>query len=101
MTVAFQQAASDVAAPEWHAAYRPVMPMEPVMTVRLPGWKRTMDVLGATLALTLLSPVFLVTAAAVRLTSKGPALIKQRRAGLGGKPFSFYKFRSMVVDAEC
>jgi lipopolysaccharide/colanic/teichoic acid biosynthesis glycosyltransferase len=100
MTVAFQEAASEAAPREWETAYRPVMPMEPVMTAILPWWKRAMDIVGATLALTLLSPVLLVTAAAVKLTSKGPAIIEQKRAGLGGKPFTFYKFRSMVVDAE-
>ncbi|MHC4591636.1 MAG: sugar transferase [Planctomycetota bacterium] len=101
MTVAFQEAARGAAPPEWQAAYHPVMPMEPVMTAPLPWWKRAMDIVAATLALIFLSPLLLVTAAAIKLTSKGPAVIEQKRAGLGGEPFSFYKFRSMVVDAEC
>jgi lipopolysaccharide/colanic/teichoic acid biosynthesis glycosyltransferase len=39
-------------------------------------------------------------AATIKLTSKGPVLFAQKRAGLGGKPFKIYKFRTMVVDAE-
>jgi len=42
----------------------------------------------------------IASAAAIKLTSKGPVIFKQQRAGVGGKPFTFYKFRSMVTDAE-
>jgi exopolysaccharide biosynthesis polyprenyl glycosylphosphotransferase len=62
--------------------------------------KRTVDVVGSLLALVLLSPLFLVTALAVRLTSSGPVFFVQDRCGLGGRLFRFYKFRTMVVDAE-
>ncbi|MHC4481673.1 MAG: sugar transferase [Planctomycetota bacterium] len=81
-------------------AARLVMPMELIMAAPLPPWKRLMDIVGATVGLVVLSPVFLATAIAIKLTSGGPAIFKQKRAGLGGKPFSFYKFRSMVPDAE-
>ena len=45
-------------------------------------------------------PILLATALAVRVTSPGPVLFKQKRVGLNGKTFTLYKFRSMAVDAE-
>lgn len=62
--------------------------------------KRAIDVVGAATALVVLSPVMLGAALAVKLTSPGPVFFRQQRAGLGGRPFAFYKFRSMCVDAE-
>lgn len=62
--------------------------------------KRAVDVVGSLVALALLAPVFVATALAVRLTSPGPILFVQDRCGLGGRLFRFYKFRTMVVDAE-
>ena len=66
----------------------------------LPGWKRAVDLVGAVLCLMLLSPFMLVIAAAVKLTSRGPVIFRQKRAGLGGKPFVIYKFRTMVAEAS-
>lgn len=51
-------------------------------------------------ALILLSPIFLLCAVAVRLSSPGPILLRQVRSGLGNKPYTLYKFRSMYQDAE-
>lgn len=62
--------------------------------------KRLVDVLGATVLLLLLSPVFLVIALLVRADSCGPVIFRQTRLGLGGRAFTFYKFRSMCTDAE-
>lgn len=62
--------------------------------------KRLLDLLIALLALILLSPLLLVTALAVKLSSKGPVIFKQKRLGRNGREFNFYKFRSMVVNAE-
>jgi exopolysaccharide biosynthesis polyprenyl glycosylphosphotransferase len=62
--------------------------------------KRGFDLVAAALALVLLAPVMLAIAVAVRLTSRGPALFVQERAGIGGKPFRMLKFRTMVIDAE-
>ncbi|MBL9168470.1 MAG: sugar transferase [Verrucomicrobiales bacterium] len=59
-----------------------------------------MDTCSAGLALILLSPLFLVVALLIRMTSKGPVFFRQLRCGLNGQPFSMYKFRSMVTDAE-
>ena len=62
--------------------------------------KRTMDVAGAVIGLVLLSPVFLVTSIAIKLTSDGPVFFRQTRIGRGQKPFTIIKFRTMVADAE-
>jgi exopolysaccharide biosynthesis polyprenyl glycosylphosphotransferase len=62
--------------------------------------KRTFDVIGATLLLTLLSPVLAGIALAVRLTSRGPVLYRSARPGIGGAPFACLKFRTMHHDAE-
>lgn len=61
--------------------------------------KRLMDVLLAGLALVLLAPVLLATAAAVAIDSGRPVLFRQTRIGRGGEPFGMLKFRSMVKDA--
>ena len=52
------------------------------------------------ISLIILGPLMLLTALAVRLTSKGPVLYRQRRVGLNGRVFTVYKFRSMYADAE-
>ena len=62
--------------------------------------KRLMDILISLLALIVLSPVFLVTALIVKLTSPGPVFYTQERIGYRGKPFNMHKFRSMYIDAE-
>jgi len=62
--------------------------------------KRTIDIVGSTLALLLCSPVFLAIAAAIKLTSKGPVLFKQQRVGQYGQCFTFLKFRSMYVNND-
>ncbi len=48
----------------------------------------------------ILSPVFVVISVAIKLSGKGPAIFRQERAGKNGKPFIFYKFRTMRVDVE-
>ena len=61
--------------------------------------KRTMDIVGALFAIVLFSPVMLITAAAVKCTSKGPLIYAQERVGLHSKTFRMYKFRSMEVQS--
>lgn len=61
--------------------------------------KRTVDVVGSMALLILLSPLLLITAVAIKLTSPGPIFFRQPRAGKDGREFTFYKFRSMCVDA--
>jgi lipopolysaccharide/colanic/teichoic acid biosynthesis glycosyltransferase len=66
----------------------------------LQGMKRAVDVTGALAGLVLLSPLMLLIAVLIRLTSPGPVIFRQRRVGQGGEEFWFLKFRTMVVDAE-
>lgn len=79
---------------------KPVNGLEQIFVRGIPSWKRGMDIIGAIVGLIIFSPVMLAVAVAIKLTSKGPVIFKQKRAGLGGKTFTFYKFRSMVIDAE-
>jgi exopolysaccharide biosynthesis polyprenyl glycosylphosphotransferase len=63
--------------------------------------KRLIDIVGAFVALCILGPfVMLPAALAIRFTSPGPILFRQRRSGLHGRLFTMYKFRSMVDNAE-
>ena len=62
--------------------------------------KRAIDTVLSAVALVILSPVLLLTALAIRITSPGPVLFKQQRLGLHGKEFTIYKFRSMTDGAE-
>ena len=62
--------------------------------------KRTIDFLGALVLVILFSPLMLLAAAAIKLTSAGPVLFKQKRCTLHGRPFDMYKFRTMISEAE-
>jgi exopolysaccharide biosynthesis polyprenyl glycosylphosphotransferase len=79
----------------------------PLMHVDPPTWsqasrlgKRTFDVLGSLTLLVVLSPVFLVAAAVIRLHDRGPVLFKQHRVGRRGGSFECLKFRTMRPDAD-
>ena len=78
----------------------PVLPLEEILLCPLPAWKRAVDVVGAAAGLIALAPLLATVAAAVKWTSRGPALFSQTRDGLGGRKFQIYKFRTMVTDAE-
>lgn len=60
--------------------------------------KRAVDIVGSLVCLVLFSPVMLVTAVLIKLTSPGPLIFKQERVGLHNQPFIMYKFRSMEVQ---
>ena len=62
--------------------------------------KRAFDIVVSGLLLVVLSPMFLLLAIAIRLSSPGPVLFRQERIGLNKKPFTMYKFRSMRVNDE-
>ncbi|HEY9291413.1 MAG TPA: sugar transferase [Microlunatus sp.] len=69
------------------------------------GWrrraKRLLDVIMTSIGLLIIWPILAVTALMVKLEDRrGPVIFKQTRIGIDGKPFTMYKFRSMVVDAE-
>ena len=60
--------------------------------------KRCVDIVGALMGLVIFSPVMLVTAVLIKLTSPGPVIFSQERIGLHNRPFKMYKFRSMEVQ---
>ncbi len=64
------------------------------------GIKRAIDIVGALAAIVIGAPIWLLIALAIKLDSPGPVFYKQTRLGYRGEPFSFYKFRSMHVDAD-
>ena len=62
--------------------------------------KRPFDIIGAATGLVLLSPLYLIIYAGLKLTTNGPSIFVQERIGKGGRPFNIYKFRTMIVDSE-
>lgn len=75
-------------------------PEFPITYVSYAVAKRTLDMVVASIILLLATPFMIVTALLIKLTSRGPVLFAQTRIGLGGKPFTCFKFRSMFADAE-
>ena len=71
-----------------------------MLKFKIPVWKRMFDIIFSIFAILILSPVFILTAIAIRLESKGPVLFKSKRVGTNYTIFDFLKFRSMYVDAE-
>ena len=64
------------------------------------NFKRGLDTFIALAAMVILSPVLVAIGITIRLSSKGPAVFKQQRAGKNGRPFVFYKFRTMTLDVD-
>ena len=62
--------------------------------------KKLIDITGSSLALLLFSPILMIIATAVKLTSEGPVFFKQERVGLNGEIFTFLKFRSMYTNSD-
>ncbi len=73
---------------------------EHLKTFHLPLWKRIFDILFAGCALIILSPLFLLTALAIRIESKGAVIYKSKRVGSNYQVFDFLKFRSMYLNAD-
>ncbi|WP_258371161.1 sugar transferase [Curtobacterium sp. MCBD17_021] len=95
---------TDIGGPRIHT--RPVQGL-PLIHVETPTYsgrklytKRAFDLVGSTALIIVLSPLLLVLALLVKLTSPGPVFFRQERVGLNGTTFHMIKFRSMVVDAE-
>ena len=80
------------------------IPLIKISNGLMPAWqenmKRVLDVLFSAIAIVLFSPVFIILSAIIKATSKGPVFYAQERVGRFGKPFTIYKFRSMVAGAE-
>jgi undecaprenyl phosphate N,N'-diacetylbacillosamine 1-phosphate transferase len=64
------------------------------------NFKRGLDIFIALAAMVILSPVLVAIVITIRLSSKGPVVFKQKRAGKNGRPFIFYKFRTMTLDVD-
>ncbi len=95
---------TDIGGPRIHT--RPVQGL-PLIHVETPTYsgrklytKRAFDLIGSAALIIVLSPVLLVLAVLVKVTSAGPVFFLQERVGLNGSTFHMVKFRSMVVDAE-
>lgn len=106
-----EQVQFELVPPFWHLL-RGRVQVEPIGDVRtiafadlaLKGWqriaKRMMDLILSTMLLIMLSPVFVLIAIAIKLTSSGPVFFLQERIGRNGRKFKMIKFRSMYQDAE-
>ena len=71
-----------------------------ILRFKIPLWKRLFDIFFSGLGIIILSPVFIITAIAIKLESPGPVLFKSKRVGTNYTIFDFLKFRSMYTDAE-
>ena len=80
------------------------LPVVEVKKTRLDGWgrigKRIFDLAISALLIILLSPILIIVALIIKLTSEGPVFFTYKRIGEKGQPFTYFKFRSMVKDAH-
>lgn len=97
-------ALTDIAGPRIHSHPVADLPLIHVSTPRFNGFnsvlKRMLDLIGASAALILLSPLLMISAVAIKLDDGGPVFFSQQRVGKDQTLFKMYKLRSMVVDAE-
>ncbi len=82
--------------PETRPLLVPIAPTDPAYA----RTKRATDIALSALALIVLAPIFLLIALAILLTSGRPIIYRQTRLGLGGHPFTLYKFRTMVPNSD-
>lgn len=75
-------------------------PLHKILHFKIPIWKRYFDIAFSLFAIICLSPVFILTALAIKIESKGPVWYKSKRVGTNYTIFDFLKFRSMYVDAD-
>ncbi len=78
---------------------QPTLKLE-TFEVKIPRWKRALDIVGTSAIILALFPLFALTALAIKLESNGPIIYRQKRAGRGYQVFDFLKFRSMYPDAD-
>ncbi|MFA6593933.1 MAG: sugar transferase [Candidatus Buchananbacteria bacterium] len=80
------------------------LPVVELKKTKLDGWgrigKRLFDLIGSTLLIIVASPLLLIVALAVKFSSPGPVFFAYQRIGEHGKPFTYFKFRSMIKDAH-
>jgi exopolysaccharide biosynthesis polyprenyl glycosylphosphotransferase len=89
-----------VAAASLHPAALPALRVSREVSLYLRCGKRALDLVGAVIALILSVPLMLVASILIKLESRGPVLYRSMRIGRHGRPFTFYKLRSMVDGAE-
>jgi len=65
-----------------------------------PAWKRSIDIIGSVFGIVIATPIVLTAGLAIKMTSRGPVFFRQVRTGQHGRPFTMYKLRTMVVNAE-
>jgi len=82
------------------ASFAAIEPTALRCAIPMPLWKRTLDLIGASIGLAILSPLLLTVAAAIRVLDGPRVVFTQIREGQGGRPFRIYKFRTMRLDAE-
>ncbi len=80
--------------------YSPLKHLGPVLPKRISVWKRIMDIVIASVGLILISPLFLLIAAFIKIVSPGPVFYKQKRIGYLGETFKCLKFRTMKIDSS-
>jgi len=78
----------------------PALPLEGLLAKPPMFMKRLIDVLVSGTALLLLSPLLITVSLIIKYTSPGPVIFRQKRCGMGGEPFTIYKFRTMCVGAD-
>ena len=102
--VALSTGLSNVALPRVRLGHSSGRPLVRVTPAPLSGWqlavKRVVDVVGAFVLLIASGPIMLLSALAIRIEDGGEAIFSQTRVGKGGFPFTIYKFRTMVKNAE-
>ncbi|GAB4367479.1 MAG: hypothetical protein Kow00128_11990 [Deltaproteobacteria bacterium] len=81
-------------------AKEPPETLHELVSKKMPAWKRAIDILGSATGLILLSPLFLLVAALIKIVSPGPVFFRQDRVGHAGKLFTFLKFRTMHVNND-
>jgi lipopolysaccharide/colanic/teichoic acid biosynthesis glycosyltransferase len=79
---------------------RPIEELDPHVLFRIPLWKRAIDIAGSLVAILILSPLLLLAALLIKITSPGPVLFRQERVGYLGRVFTMWKFRTMHVNAD-
>ena len=77
-----------------------IAPKFKILRFKIPLWKRLFDIVFSTIGIIVLSPVFIITAIAIKMESEGPVLFKSKRVGTNYSIFDFLKFRSMYVNAD-
>jgi lipopolysaccharide/colanic/teichoic acid biosynthesis glycosyltransferase len=75
-------------------------PLHKILHFKIPIWKRYFDIAFSLSAILCLSPIFIITALAIKIESKGPVCYKSKRVGTNYTIFDFLKFRSMYIDAD-